>query len=106
MSSDRRRISASKNEGGFRHLDLGPSGAEQALRFISNIRERLSIISLSGDEYADALETSASLGIVGGSIYDAMLARCAIKANAETIYTWNIRHYAKCGSDVAIADSS
>jgi hypothetical protein len=47
---------------------------EQAMLFIGSIRERLSVIALSGDEYADALQSSAALGIVGGGIYDAMLA--------------------------------
>ena len=75
------------------------SGA-QAMLFISTIRERLSIIAPDGDEYADALETSAALGIVGGGTYDAMLAHCAIKAQAEAIYTWNVRHYAQCGPEV------
>ena len=68
--------------------------------FIGSIRERLAIIALSGDECAEALESAAALGIVGGSIYDAVLAHCAVKANAETVYTWNRRHYAQCGSDV------
>jgi hypothetical protein len=40
--------------------------------FIGSVCERLSIISLTGDEYADALQASAALGIVGGGIYDAM----------------------------------
>jgi predicted nucleic acid-binding protein len=74
---------------------------EQATLFIGSIRERITTIALSGDEYADALESSASLGIVGGSIYDAMLAHCAIKAQAEMIYTWNRRHYTQCGPEVA-----
>jgi predicted nucleic acid-binding protein len=74
--------------------------SEQAMLFIGSIRERLAIIALSGDEYADALEASASLGIVGGGIYDAMLAHCASKAKAETIYTWNGRHYTQCGPQV------
>lgn len=74
--------------------------AEQAMLFISNIRERLSIIALSGDEYARALEASAARGIVGGGIYDAMLAHCAIKTQATTIYSWNSRHYAQCGPEV------
>ncbi len=74
--------------------------ADQAMLFIGNIRERLSTIALSGDEYADALEASAALGIVGGGIYDAMLAHCALKARAQTIFSWNARHYAQCGSDV------
>jgi predicted nucleic acid-binding protein len=73
---------------------------EQAMLFIGSIRERLSIIALSGDEYADALHASAALGIVGGGIYDAMLAHCAVKANADTIYSWNGRHYSQCGSAV------
>ena len=68
--------------------------------FIGSIRDRLSIISLDGAEYADALQASAALGIVGGGIYDAMLAHCAIKAKAEAIYTWNARHYTLCGPEV------
>ena len=73
---------------------------EQAMLFIGSIRERLSVIALGVDEYFDALQASAALGIVGG-IYDAMLAHCAIKAKAEAIYTWNARHYTLCGRDVA-----
>jgi predicted nucleic acid-binding protein len=74
--------------------------AEQAMLFLGSIRERLSIIALSGDEYADALQASATMGIVGGGIYDAMLAHCAIKAQAEAIYSWNARHYTLCGREV------
>src|SRR5580692_3781245 len=66
---------------------------DQAMLFVTSIRERLSTIDLGADDYADVLQMSAALGIVGGGIYDAMLARCAIKAKAEAIYTWNARHY-------------
>jgi predicted nucleic acid-binding protein len=76
--------------------------AEQAMLFIENILERLSIVALGGAEYGNALRASAALGIVGGSVYDAMLAHCAIKAKAETIYTWNVRHYALCGQEVIV----
>jgi len=74
---------------------------EQAMLFIGNIRERLSIVALSGEEYADALRASAAWGIIGGAIYDAMLAHCALKSKAQAIYTWNTRHYALCGREVA-----
>ena len=74
--------------------------AEQAMLFIGSIRERLSVIALSGDEYADALQAASALGIVGGGIYDAVLAHCALKAKVETIYTWNTRHYSLCGKEV------
>ncbi|MGH9639672.1 MAG: PIN domain-containing protein [Bryobacteraceae bacterium] len=74
--------------------------SEQAILFIGNIRERLKVIALSEQQYADALAESAARGIVGGAIYDATLARCALVANAETIYSWNVRHYLQCGPDV------
>ena len=73
---------------------------EQAMLFIGNIRERLSIVALNGEEYAHALQASAARGIVGGAIYDALLAHCALKSKAQTIYTWNVRHYAQCGPEV------
>jgi predicted nucleic acid-binding protein len=73
---------------------------EQTILFIGSMRERLSVIVLNRDAYADALEASAALGIVGGGIYDAMLAHCAMKAQAETIYSWNGRHYVQCGPEV------
>ena len=79
-----------------KHRISGP----QAMLFVGSICERLSLVALDGNEYAKALEASASLGIVGAGIYDAMLAQCAIKARAETIYSWNARHYARCGPDV------
>ena len=75
-------------------------GAEQAMLFIGNIRERLATVALDGDEYADALGTAAARGIVGGTIYDALLAHCALKAQSETIYTWNERHYMQCGAEI------
>ncbi len=74
---------------------------EQAMLFVGNIRERLSIVALNSEEYADALAASAARGIVGGAIYDALLAQCALKAKADAIYTWNVRHYALCGREVA-----
>ena len=73
---------------------------EQAMLFIGSIRERLSVVALDGDEYADTLQAAAALGIVGGTIYDAILASCAIKAQAEVIYSWNSRHYAQCEPEV------
>jgi predicted nucleic acid-binding protein len=73
---------------------------EQAMLFIGSISERLSLVALDGDEYAKALQASAALGIVGGGTYDSILAHCALKAGAETIYSWNSRHYAQCGPEV------
>jgi predicted nucleic acid-binding protein len=57
-------------------------------------------VALTGEEYLQALEESAGRGIAGGAIYDALLAQCALKVEASTIYTWNVRHYSLCGDEV------
>jgi predicted nucleic acid-binding protein len=75
------------------------SGA-QAMLFVDSICERLSLVALEGNEYATALEAAASFGVVGGGVYDAILAYCALKAGAEAIFSWNARHYALCGPEV------
>jgi predicted nucleic acid-binding protein len=74
---------------------------EQAILFLTDIQEHLTIVSLESSEYFQAIQGAALNGIVGGTIYDALLAACAIKAKAETIYTDNERHFRMLGPDVA-----
>jgi predicted nucleic acid-binding protein len=74
---------------------------EQAMLFLQDVRERLSVVTLTADEYFAALTDAASAGIVGGAVYDALLARCALKSGATTIYTWNIRHFQRLGPEIA-----
>jgi predicted nucleic acid-binding protein len=75
---------------------------EHALLFIENILERLTVVSLTPEEYAAALRAYSGMGITGGTIYDALIAQCALKAGAETLYTWNARQWKQLG--LAIAD--
>jgi predicted nucleic acid-binding protein len=72
---------------------------EQAMLFLSNIRERLTIVSLDDREYFETIAGAAAAGVVGGTIYDTLLARCALKAKADIIYTWNVKHYGQFGSE-------
>ena len=73
---------------------------DQAMLFIGSILERLSVVALTAEEYAAALESWSKMGIVGGTIYDAVLASCALKSRAEAIYSWNLRHYRQLGPEV------
>jgi predicted nucleic acid-binding protein len=74
---------------------------EQALLFLENIRERLTLVTLDPEEYFAAVQQAAGAGIVGGAIYDALLAQCALKTHAETIYTWNVKHFQRINSEIA-----
>jgi predicted nucleic acid-binding protein len=75
-------------------------GAE-AMRYLGDLLERLTVVSLDNQDYFKVLEASSRLGISGGAIYDAVLGHCALKAKAQTIYTWNTKDFVRLGSTIA-----
>jgi len=74
---------------------------DQALLLLDDIRSRITAVALDPDEYYAAVAGAAAAGIAGGTIYDALIAYCALKAKATTIYTWNVEHFRRCGQEVA-----
>ncbi len=74
--------------------------ANQAMFFVADIQARLTLIALTPEEYFEAISEYSAMGVVGGVIYDALIARCALKARAEKIFTWNIRHFRQFGPEV------
>jgi predicted nucleic acid-binding protein len=44
---------------------------DQVLLFLDDIREHLTLIALTGDEYHATINEAAGAGVVGGTIYDA-----------------------------------
>ena len=66
---------------------------EQAVLFVEEIRSRLTLVSLDAGEYTETIRDAANRGFTSGRIYDALLLRCAAKARAEIIYTWDLRHF-------------
>lgn len=77
------------------------ASADQAMLFLEDMARRLTFIALNVEEYWDAITDAAASGVLGGLTYDALLARCALKANVETIFTWNVGHFQELGSHVA-----
>lgn len=73
---------------------------DEAMLFISDVRERLTTVALNEEEYIEMLDRALSMDIRGGAIYD-FVAGCALKAKAQTIYTWNLKHFNRLGPDVA-----
>ncbi len=81
----------------FRH------SPEQALLSIEeNILKYFTVVSLTGGDYAALLREAAVMRIHGGTIYDAVLLKCAVKSKAERIFTFNLRHFQNIASaDIA-----
>jgi predicted nucleic acid-binding protein len=74
---------------------------DEALLFLVDVRERLNLVSLTEEEYISVLEEAATAGVSGGGIHDAIIGRCAMKAKAQVIYTWNVRHFIRLGAEFA-----
>lgn len=74
----------------------GPDG----MAIIRQLLDRLTVISLTEQEYVSVLQ-DVSATIVGGAAYDALIARCALKAGADVLLTWNVRDFTRFGPDIA-----
>lgn len=67
---------------------------EQALLSIEeNILKYFKVLHLTGTEYGALIRDAAAAGIQGGTIYDTILLKSAIKANPDRIYTLNLKHF-------------
>jgi predicted nucleic acid-binding protein len=81
----------------------GPNrlSADQVLLALDDIRGRLSVIALDPDEYRAAIGDAAAEDILGGTVYDVLIARCALKSRAAIVYTWNLKHFLRLGPEIA-----
>jgi len=75
--------------------------ADRARLFIADLREKFHAVALTPEEYASMVDRQSAAGITGGAIYDAMIAQCAVKAEAEILLTWNLRDFTRFGPEVA-----
>jgi len=67
---------------------------EQALLSIEeNVLKHFKVASLTGIDYAGLIREAALAGVQGGTIYDALLLKCASKAGAEKIFTSNLKNF-------------
>ena len=78
------------------------ASGDEALLFLHDIRNHLGLVTLDQSEYFSVLEDAPATGIIGGTVYDALIAHCALKADAQTIYTWNVKHFKRLGENVAV----
>lgn len=58
-----------------------------------SIGKRLEIIQLTSEDYLHALRLVTDLGLASGAIYDALHARCAVKASVDRILTYNVADF-------------
>jgi len=74
--------------------------AVEAVLFLGSLREKLTAISLDGDEYLTAADLAAASGASSGGIYDALIGQCFLKSRAALLYTWNLKHFQRLSSSI------
>lgn len=66
---------------------LSPDHAYRLLD--ANFVQQGTIVALDGPAYLDLLRRAVEGGVAGGRTYDAVLAACAIRADAQALVTFN-----------------
>jgi predicted nucleic acid-binding protein len=79
-------------------LRVLPHEAEAAIGDLLNYLEP---VPLSTSEYQQAIRCMAALKLVGGGIFDAVIAQAALKAGVEQLLTFNSKDFMRLGDQVA-----
>jgi predicted nucleic acid-binding protein len=66
---------------------------EQVMLFVEEVRSRLTLVLLDEKEYFQTIQRCADRGFTSDRIYDALLLSCAAKSGAQTIFTWDLKHF-------------
>ena len=75
--------------------------SQQALLALDVAEEKLAIIALEADEYLTTIRRLAGEGIMGATVYDGIIAACAVKAAVDVLYTWNTQHFMRLGPEIS-----
>lgn len=71
---------------------LSPADALALLE--GNFMDGARVVALTANGYRSLLRRAGSEGISGGRTYDAIIAECALRANAAVLLTFNAGHFA------------
>jgi predicted nucleic acid-binding protein len=73
---------------------IPPIFPNDAWQFLAdNILHAFEIVTLSANEYQDAIQRCSQIGWAGGRVYDVLHLDSARKAACDRIYTFNVRHF-------------
>jgi predicted nucleic acid-binding protein len=70
---------------------IHPAAARELIQ--ENVESVAELISLSPEDYSMTLQRLAELGLPGGGVFDALLARAAEKSGADRLLTFNAKDF-------------
>lgn len=69
--------------------------------FLEDTLKHFEIIELGASDYNAVIARVSNLNLVGGAIFDALIAQAALKVKADQLLTFNAKHFSRLGEDVA-----
>lgn len=72
-----------------------------AQHLIEENLDKFQTVVLTAEDYQTTLVRLVRLNIVGGSIYDGLIAQAALKAKVDILLSLNPKHFTRLGDDVA-----
>jgi predicted nucleic acid-binding protein len=74
---------------------------QAALDLVEQVRDRVTIATLTESEYMETFRESVKAGRMGGIVFDSLLIACARKINPDLIYTYDLWHFRMIAPDLA-----
>ena len=71
---------------------------DQVLQAVEHTARVFTPVTLSTDDHLEVLRHVTDAGARSGQIYDALILKCAERAEVETVYTWNLAHFERVAS--------
>lgn len=65
-----------------------------------NLKE-FEVVSLEAEDYYKVIDKMVTLNLMGGAIYDALIAQVATKAQVSQLLTLNPDHFTRLGDEIA-----
>lgn len=72
-----------------------------AQRLIEENLKEFEAIALTAEDYQEVIAIMTNLKLTGGAIYDALIAKAAVKARVEHLFTLNPDHFTRLGEEIA-----
>ena len=64
-----------------------------ALQLIQQNLSSFAVVTLSANDYRNLIEELAKIGVAGGAVYDAVIAKAAELSNVDCLLTLNTSHF-------------
>jgi predicted nucleic acid-binding protein len=73
---------------------------EQALLFVNDISDRLTVVALQANDYLQTIRTLAEHGLGRSLVYDALIIRSAVICRADRLYTWDVADFQRIAPEL------